>query len=234
MNFKEREDFERWLRHGHERGWLERSGSEIRTSLGDQESERTRILDRSEYRQNERYGHQNDYEQRFGMGGYRSGIEQQLNNDFELNRTIRRGNSPMFGSSMRDDQLDTFDRYGEQSFNNPLNSKNQSCNYSHAGRGPKGFQRSDERIREIAHELLTRHHEIDATDVEIEVKDGEVTLTGMVNDRNSKRLAEDLVDNIYGVKQVHNQIRVNKNEGGFFLNNESKSESRNLVRPTAR
>ncbi len=42
--------------------------------------------------------------------------------------------------------------------------------------------------------------------VNAEVKNGEVTLTGAVADRASKRLAEDLSDSVYGVRDVHNQL----------------------------
>ncbi len=77
-----------------------------------------------------------------------------------------------------------------------------------AGRGPRGYHRSDDRIREEVCEILTRHGDIDAGDVEVQVKNGEVTLTGNVDDRYQKRLAEDVVEQVSGVHDVHNQIRV--------------------------
>jgi osmotically-inducible protein OsmY len=76
------------------------------------------------------------------------------------------------------------------------------------GRGPRGYQRSDERIREDINERLTEHPEIDASDIEVQVKGGEVTLTGTVDRRQTKRMAEDLCENVSGVKEVHNQLRV--------------------------
>jgi len=76
------------------------------------------------------------------------------------------------------------------------------------GKGPRGYQRSDQRIQEEINDRLTDHPEIDATDIEVKVTNGEVTLGGHVNERYQKRLAEDCVENIGGVKQVHNQIRV--------------------------
>jgi hypothetical protein len=76
------------------------------------------------------------------------------------------------------------------------------------GRGPKGYQRSDERIREDVCERLTQHGDIDASEIEVRVENGEVTLTGTVDDRQSKRLAEDIVDAVPGVKQVQNQLRI--------------------------
>jgi hypothetical protein len=76
------------------------------------------------------------------------------------------------------------------------------------GRGPKGYVRSDERIREDASDRLEQHGEIDASEIEVRVANGEVTLEGTVEDRRTKRLAEDIIETCPGVKQVHNRIRV--------------------------
>ena len=76
------------------------------------------------------------------------------------------------------------------------------------GRGPKGYKRGDERIREDINEELTRHPDIDAYEIEVRVENGEVTLTGTVEDRHAKRLAEDLAERTSGVTDVHNQLRV--------------------------
>jgi len=81
-------------------------------------------------------------------------------------------------------------------------------NGPHAGKGPQGYQRSDERVKEQIHEALTDHSHIDATHITVDVKSGEVTLTGTVDDRHAKRLAEDIVDRISGVKNVQNQLRI--------------------------
>lgn len=81
------------------------------------------------------------------------------------------------------------------------------------GRGPKGYRRSDERIREDACELLTEDDRIDASNVEVAVSESEVTLTGTVNSRDEKRRAEDLAERISGVRDVHNHLRI-VNEGG--------------------
>ena len=86
----------------------------------------------------------------------------------------------------------------------------------HAGRGPKNYQRSDERIREEINDRLTDHPDIDATEIEVKVQAGEVTLTGTVEDRHAKRLAEDIADGVAGVRDVNNQLRrkgEKRNEG---------------------
>jgi osmotically-inducible protein OsmY len=82
---------------------------------------------------------------------------------------------------------------------------------SHRGRGPKNW-RSDETIREIVNELLTEHDGIDASDVDVRVENGEVTLEGMVGSRWEKRLAEDIALSCGGVHDVHNRLRVSDRE----------------------
>lgn len=79
---------------------------------------------------------------------------------------------------------------------------------SFRGRGPKNYRRSDERIREDVCERLTLDHDVDATDIEVNVAAGVVTLSGNVNDRRAKRLAEDLSENVRGVKDVQNDLRL--------------------------
>jgi osmotically-inducible protein OsmY len=78
----------------------------------------------------------------------------------------------------------------------------------YAGRGPKGYQRSDERIREEICEHLTIHPVIDASDIEVMVKKGDVTLTGSVESRAIKRLVEALTEAVLGVKEIDNNLRV--------------------------
>ena len=77
-----------------------------------------------------------------------------------------------------------------------------------AGRGPRGYTRSDDRIREDICERMCDNAELDASDIEIVVVGGEVTLTGSVHERRDKRLAEDLSESVSGVHEVHNQLRV--------------------------
>jgi hypothetical protein len=76
------------------------------------------------------------------------------------------------------------------------------------GKGPSTFMRSDERVRELVCEALTDDDRIDATNVEVVVKAGDVTLIGTVDDRFQKRVAEDCADAVAGVKDVQNQLRV--------------------------
>jgi hypothetical protein len=81
------------------------------------------------------------------------------------------------------------------------------------GRGPKNYQRSDERIREDVNERLADNADLDATDIEVSVSQREVTLEGKVEDRRAKRLAEDIAEAVPGVQDVHNHLKVKE---GFF------------------
>jgi hypothetical protein len=76
------------------------------------------------------------------------------------------------------------------------------------GRGPKNWRRSDERIREDVNEELTRHPDVDASEIDTAVINNEVTLTGTVDSRYEKREAEDCAWCVSGVRDVHNQLRV--------------------------
>ncbi len=80
----------------------------------------------------------------------------------------------------------------------------------HRGRGPRGYRRTDERIREDINDRLTEHPYIDASDIEVLVTSGEVTLAGAVESRQAKRLAEDIAESVSGVTHVENRLRINR------------------------
>jgi osmotically-inducible protein OsmY len=78
----------------------------------------------------------------------------------------------------------------------------------HKGKGPKNYSRSDDRIKEDVNDRLSDDPFIDATEIDVTVSSGEVTLTGTVDHRSTKRRAEDLAESVSGVKNVENRIRV--------------------------
>jgi len=103
------------------------------------------------------------------------------------------------------------------------------------GRGPKGYERSDEKIKEDVCDCLSDDDNIDASEIEVSVSKGEVTLTGTVSERRAKRLAEDAIEHIKGVKDVLNQIRVQSygSEKMSFSSLPNKDEGSNTSeRPT--
>ena len=78
----------------------------------------------------------------------------------------------------------------------------------YAGRGPRGYQRPDERIREDVCDRLTEASDIDASEIDVRVDAGVVILTGTVDSRAAKRRVEDSAGTVRGVKDVQNQLRV--------------------------
>jgi len=76
------------------------------------------------------------------------------------------------------------------------------------GRGPKGYRRSDDRIQEEISDRLMTHPDIDASDIEVRVAGGIVTLTGTAEDRHEKRLAEFIAEDALGVDDVDNRLTV--------------------------
>jgi hypothetical protein len=78
------------------------------------------------------------------------------------------------------------------------------------GRGPQTYQRSDERIRDDICDRLTDDEFLDATDIEVKVAAGEVILSGTVDGRDAKRWAEDIAGEVSGVKDVRNELRVQR------------------------
>lgn len=80
------------------------------------------------------------------------------------------------------------------------------------GKGPKGYSRSDERIKEEVCQILMEHGDIDASEIDIAVENGEVRLSGTVSSRQMKRAAEEAIENCSGVKEVLNQLRLQREE----------------------
>jgi len=75
-------------------------------------------------------------------------------------------------------------------------------------RGPKGYSRSDERIKEDISESLWRAEDIDSSEVTVAVEDGVVVFTGTVPERWMRHEIEDIADNCMGVKDIRNEGRV--------------------------
>ena len=76
--------------------------------------------------------------------------------------------------------------------------------------GPKGYQRSDERLREDISERLMQARHLDSSDVTVEVAGAKVVLEGTVPERRMKHAIEDLTDACPGVQDIENRIRVGR------------------------
>jgi len=110
----------------------------------------------------------------------------------------------------------------------------------HRGRGPKGYVRSDERIREDVCDRLCDDRMVDASEIDVAVAGSEVTLSGTVNTREERRRAEDCVEQVLGVTHVQNNLRVS-NAGSTSVGGTSNTGmrgtpgmARNDTSPTGR
>jgi hypothetical protein len=79
-----------------------------------------------------------------------------------------------------------------------------------SGLGPSNYKRSDERIQDDSSDALYRCSEVDASDIEVSVKDGVVTLSGAVDSRIQKKVAEMTVERIPGVVDVDNRLVIER------------------------
>lgn len=80
----------------------------------------------------------------------------------------------------------------------------------YTGVGPKGYRRKDERILDEINDRLTRHGQIDASNIRAEVREGEVTLNGAVRSRREKHIAEYVAESVAGVMNVQNNLRIER------------------------
>lgn len=77
-----------------------------------------------------------------------------------------------------------------------------------ASRGPRNWQRRDERIHEDVCRLLTDDGWVDARELEVIVHHGEVTLSGSVHERRQRERAVHIAESVRGVTEVVSRIRV--------------------------
>jgi osmotically-inducible protein OsmY len=149
-----------------------------------------------EYNRNRAYDE--DYNEDYGTGSY--GYGRRSDRDRDYNKQNRGGRD--WWDKTKDEVSSWFgDEDAER-------RRKMDRVINHRGRGPKGYTRSDERIREDVNDRLSDDAFLDASEIEVTVSSGEVTLTGTVENRIDKRRAEDLAEDISGVKNVQNQLRV--------------------------
>ncbi len=75
-------------------------------------------------------------------------------------------------------------------------------------RGPRNWQRRDERIHDDICRMLTDDGWVDARELEVVVHHGEATLTGSVPDRRQRERAVHIAESVRGVVDVTSRIRV--------------------------
>jgi osmotically-inducible protein OsmY len=75
---------------------------------------------------------------------------------------------------------------------------------------PRLRRKTDDSLAREIHEILTADPELDATDIEVVVEGGSVTLSGEVEHPDAKLLAEELTESVSGVRLVHNRLVVRR------------------------
>lgn len=153
----------------------------------------------AQYRGNENQG---------GYGSYgQSGSAQQgfSSGQYGL-RSQRGGQVGQYGAHDRSGMT-----YGPMGGKQDYSSTPWGSQHQRRGKGPKGYQRSDERIKEDVNEALMDAG-IDASEVEVEVSGGVVTLTGTVSQREDRYQAEHVAVGCSGVKDVENNVRVKRGD----------------------
>lgn len=112
------------------------------------------------------------------------------------------------GAADRDDYIENRQRGGYLKLHGPDYGLNADGTRSHRSRGPLSYRRPDVRLYEDICEALNDDPDVDATHIDVAVREGEVILSGYVRTRTEKRRVEDIADRISGVRDIHNQIRV--------------------------
>ncbi|MDD4974526.1 MAG: BON domain-containing protein [Bacteriovorax sp.] len=102
------------------------------------------------------------------------------------------------------------DEYLDISIADTVERNYKSSNTNFAGVGPKGYKRSDERIQEEVCDTLMKDRDIDASDIEVKVKNGTVVLSGTVASRSDKFDAEMAIEKIVGIEDIQNNIKLRK------------------------
>jgi osmotically-inducible protein OsmY len=197
-----------------ERGRSDRAADEVKSWFGDDEAARRRRMD--EYRDGRGDRDWNDRPSQSIERGW-DRTKQTMGDATDWDRDGRRGlaewNDRDRDRSWDRDRTYTADAdrmsrdYGNRGV---TDTRGYASGYSgpHVGRGPKGYTRGDERILEDVCDRLTDDPRIDASDIEVQVKNGEVSLSGSVRTREEKRFSEDLIERISGVRDVSNHLKV--------------------------
>lgn len=110
------------------------------------------------------------------------------------------------------------DRYYDASYdrdaNRPHGGALKGHDAGHFGKGPKGYARSDERIYEDVCETLSLEPNVDASEIEVKVRNGIVYLDGQIDRRDAKKMAELSIENISGVRDVQNYLSISPKKQG--------------------
>lgn len=224
-----------WRRHGQQPNWRSQNQQDDREWRG-QNQERRDWRNQGQEGQNwgQNWGREDDWRGRSEMDdrwsrnqGMQGGGQRPWGGNMQrpwggnMDRENRERNYGMGQSSNWNELSEGYGQLGGRGWYEGYEDAMHRERGQHTGRGPRNYKRSDSRIEEDVNDRLTQHSMIDASDIEVSVQNGEVTLKGHTDSRQAKRLAEEIAESVFGAKEVNNQIKV-KQRSGF---EESKSES---------
>ncbi len=131
---------------------------------------------------------------------------------------LQRGGQPAYGGGYFGDSRSGGQSYngGQRMYRDDVGDRGRSSGAQGAARrpaGPKGYKRPDERVHEDVCERLAMNPYVDVSDVSVEVTNGVVMLEGTVQARREKYVIEEIAEAVFGVSEVENRLRVQRNEG---------------------
>jgi osmotically-inducible protein OsmY len=149
----------------------------------------------------------------YGRGGY-------YGNTYDQKRYLREGWDSERGSGVtgyrhlgdrrwsRNDESEWEREQSQRGGYRGLDERTETARLHHRGKGPRNYRRSDARIHEDLNDRLYDDPFLNATDIEVTVRDGEVVLSGTVENKQGKRRAEDIAEEVTGVRDVENRLRL--------------------------
>lgn len=186
-----------------DRGFIDRATDEVRSWFGDAAAGAGRPHEERDERRGPGRGAPHQGQASADRGGH-------------WDRDWNRGWDERSGAPWPEDRGDTTPLHGPAGSWREWRGQHASASSEggwHVGKGPSGYTRSDERIREDVCDRLTDDPYVDATHIEVSVQGGEVTLGGAVHRREDKRRAEDIAERVSGVRDVNNRLRVGAAQG---------------------
>ncbi|MBX3387824.1 MAG: BON domain-containing protein [Phycisphaeraceae bacterium] len=152
------------------------------------------------HRQDDLDGYENDYSGRPISGAYST--EQPRQNS---------GNSGINSGSWR-------------SNNDAWNGGSYELQHNQRGKAPKNYRKSDDRVRDDVSERLVDDG-YDCSEVDVNCKDGIVTLSGECCDRDTKHGMERSASDVHGVKDVDNQLRMKHRDSSEDSGSKNRSSA---------
>ena len=95
----------------------------------------------------------------------------------------------------------------EEAMDWSLDPRSEASHEDHSGKGPKGWNQAESILAQV-NEALYLHPAVDASDIEAWMEGDIFVLSGKVSNHQQKKTAERLVENLSGIKDVRNEMRI--------------------------